>query len=88
MPWNVARAVSGTYSVGRVSTPKSYSRSNIWNAVLCVWTCRPGAMVSRANPMTWPYLRTGAPSAISATATLWPRGTASATCRVPPPDSP
>src|SRR5437588_218884 len=29
-------------------------------------------MISRAKPITWPYLRMAAPSAIGATAILWP----------------
>src|SRR4051812_45531183 len=42
---------------------------------LCVWTCSPSAIGTVATPITWPYLRTGAPAAMSRTATLCPRGT-------------
>src|SRR5262249_15428968 len=52
-------------------------------ATLCVWTCAPGRISTVATPIELPYLITGAPGAIRASASLCPRGIASRTVTAP-----
>src|SRR5690606_37455141 len=87
MPWKVAASASG--STGRLlrCAPMPWSAALGRNSTLCTWMCWPGAIALVALPMIWPSLRTGAPTAIACTASLWPRGIGSLGVTSPRPTS-